>query len=246
MKKTAVFSMARDEDVYLPIWLKYYSTHFSDEDIWIVDHNTNNGSTSNLSCNVIHLFDHPSICHTWKTNVCGEYLSFLLTKYEVVLYADIDEIIYHPSGIGNYMSTIEGRITIKCNGYHVFHNINEEPDLELDKPILQQRRYWSKSLNCLPESFDKPTLSTVPLYWQPGHHSASSDYPIVDNSDLLLIHLHYMDYKICNQRHHHWLNFKWDSDLGSHSKDIDDKLKASFLEQEVQLIPEEIRSKILC
>jgi hypothetical protein len=48
----AVFTICRSEGVYLPIWLKYYRQFFSDNDIYILDNDSNDGSTQNLTVNV--------------------------------------------------------------------------------------------------------------------------------------------------------------------------------------------------
>ena len=43
-KKCAVFTMVKNENYFLPIWLKHYKKFFSNEDIFILDHQSNDGS----------------------------------------------------------------------------------------------------------------------------------------------------------------------------------------------------------
>jgi hypothetical protein len=42
----AVFTIVHNEEVFLPVWLRYYQRHVPVADMWIMDHNTVDGSTS--------------------------------------------------------------------------------------------------------------------------------------------------------------------------------------------------------
>ena len=41
-----VFTIVHNEDVMLPIWLRYYAKNVGAEHLWVLDHNTNDGSTA--------------------------------------------------------------------------------------------------------------------------------------------------------------------------------------------------------
>ena len=45
-KSRAVITMAKNESVFLPIWWRYYAQFFLPEDIYILDHESTDGSTS--------------------------------------------------------------------------------------------------------------------------------------------------------------------------------------------------------
>ena len=50
-KKNICFAtFARNESIRLPIWLNHYRQFITDEDIYVIDQNTTDGSTSNLTC----------------------------------------------------------------------------------------------------------------------------------------------------------------------------------------------------
>ena len=42
----AVLTMVYNESVFLPIWLRYYSRFFAPEDIYVLDHQSDDGSTN--------------------------------------------------------------------------------------------------------------------------------------------------------------------------------------------------------
>ena len=37
-RAAAVFTIVREEAVFLPIWLRYYAAHFAPEDIYVLHH----------------------------------------------------------------------------------------------------------------------------------------------------------------------------------------------------------------
>jgi hypothetical protein len=43
-KKCAVFTIVQNENIFLPIWLKYYSKYFDPKDIYILNHDSNEES----------------------------------------------------------------------------------------------------------------------------------------------------------------------------------------------------------
>ncbi|CAF4409086.1 unnamed protein product, partial [Adineta steineri] len=61
----AVFTICRNEKGYLPIWLRYYRRHFADKDIYILDNDSNDGSTSNLTVNVNRVSSEKYFDHMW-------------------------------------------------------------------------------------------------------------------------------------------------------------------------------------
>ena len=93
-KKACIFTIVKDEDYFLPIWLKYYSKYFDKNDIYILDHNTVGESTKNLENNVIKLNYDELFNHAWLISVVKEYQEKLLQEYDVVVFVEVDEILY--------------------------------------------------------------------------------------------------------------------------------------------------------
>jgi hypothetical protein len=100
-RPAAVFTIVREEPVFLPIWLRYYSCHFSAEDIYVLHHTVPGGPEDRccdgLACNVEQrpnaLFD-----PVWLGRVVSEKQTELLSRYRAVLFAEVDEIVLPTEG----------------------------------------------------------------------------------------------------------------------------------------------------
>jgi hypothetical protein len=95
--------------------------------------------------------------------------------------------------------------------------VDREPPFDPSRKVLDQRAYWFAN-----DIYDKPALVTKPLTWEPGFHR-TTDQRMRPDPDLLLIHLHRMDYEICLDRHRYRKERAWnqrDVDLGwaSHNR----------------------------
>ncbi len=200
-KKCCVFTFARNEKVFLPIWLRYYSKYFSGDDIYVIDHETSDGSIdvcqASYPFNVIR--EQPETWdEIWRTDTAQKMQARLLEAYDFVLFTDVDEIIIpNPRkyrDLRDYIEKFSGDY-VACTGYGLFHARNEEPPLDLERPILSQRRYWYP--DCY---YNKPLLSRKPLQWAPGFHTASNTGIRMDR-DLWLLHLHKMDFDLCWEKH---------------------------------------------
>lgn len=112
----------------------------------------------------------------------------------VVVWMDIDELIYH-NDLGNVLQEFEGDV-IRPRGVEIIHDLENEADFDFSKKIKEQRskiRYYG--------SKNKPTITRAKIGWDAGKHQAGG-YPHGDNIELdklydglYLIHLHYLDLK---------------------------------------------------
>ena len=90
-RAVCVFTIVRDEPVFLPIWYRYYSAHFEADDIYVLHHVVPSDAkkdtcTADLPCNVVEVaneFFDPA----WLRHVVSEHQAALLNKYEAVLFA---------------------------------------------------------------------------------------------------------------------------------------------------------------
>lgn len=201
-KITAVFTIVKDEQLFLPIWVNYYRKHFKDEDIYILNHETNDGGVEKIaelypSINIIPVFNELAFDHRWVTDTVQNFQKELLEKYEAVLLAEVDEIIYHKRGLEEYIKeeflpSCEN--TVRTCGYEIVHQTLFESPLNLDEPIMMQRDYVFRS----PQHQDKPYLTRVPLTYHYGYHNCNEHSVRDDN--LILIHLNRMDYTMSYNR----------------------------------------------
>lgn len=192
-KKFAVFTISKDEKTFLPIWLKYYSKFVSMEDIYILDHESKDGSTDNLPCNHRIVRHDLAFDHAWVTNTVKAFQRELLDKYENVLFTEIDEIVFHEHGLDNYVNNFN-KPAVKCFGHNILHTLPPEVDIDMNLPILAQRDYWFED----PYFQDKPLLSKIPLNWEYGYHNAAGIRE-VDRS-LYLLHLNRFDFNLAYER----------------------------------------------
>ncbi|MXV49664.1 hypothetical protein GS399_01670 [Pedobacter sp. HMF7647] len=222
-KSRAVVTMAKNESVFLPIWWHYYSQFFHPEDIYIIDHDTTDGSTSGPGFVRIPV-SHPVVDWGWHRDRLQENQNKLIARYDVVLCTDVDEIVApdpRTGTLGDYIDRFEGEF-VNCRGYEIIHIKNSEKQLNLQQPILEQRFHWYHN-----PSYSKPLLATVPMQWHGGLHVRVDGKTSVDPS-LYLLHLHRVDYDLCHDRHKQRASGPWnqrdvDENWGYQNRIIDDQ-----------------------
>jgi hypothetical protein len=241
-KKCAVFTIVKNENYFLPIWLKYYQQYFLDADIYVLDHQSDDGSTSNLSVNVIPIINELVFDHQWLLTIVQNFQESLLQKYESVLFVESDELVYSIEKplneiIDTFLNDNEVRYQT-CTGYEVIQDLETEKSLETDNEIFKNRNYWFKTT-----VYDKTLLSKIPLKWVWGFHEITNG-----NTDrkhnLFLCHLHRVDFEIMYKRNvRRLVGAKIKDDSGSCQNKImqrDDLMSYFLLENaNKNLIPEE-------
>lgn len=221
----AVFTIVQNETRFLPLWLKHYSRHFDWSDIYVLDHDSTDGSTDGLDacCNVVKVHRDKSFDHMWLKGTVEDFQAFLLRSYSAVLFAEVDEIVVPDPGLypdlGAYIESTEGPAAC-CTGYNVVHQ-NDEEALNFDQPVLRQRMYWHPS-----PQYSKRLLGRVPLAWNVGLHQEFNAPSVGPDPGLLLIHLHRVDYDYCLARHRSNASRDWSEDdlafnLGWHMRIVD-------------------------
>jgi Glycosyl transferase family 2 len=220
-RRTALLTIVRDEPVFLPIWLRYYSRYFAADDIHVLDHGTVDGSTDGSGFVRIPV-EHGTVDNTWMVERMQAEQRRLLESYDNVLAVDVDELVTPDPNWGTLDEYLAGFTEdfVNCLGYEVIHLRDREPPIRLDRPVLEQRGYWFAA-----DGYDKPSLASVPMEWTPGLH-ARADGRLNLDPDLFLVHLHRMDYEICLQRHGRWTRWDWNKgDLeggrGTHNRITD-------------------------
>ena len=254
-RSRAVFTIVQNEADFLPLWLDYYGRHFDPADVYVLDHDSADGSTEAIGelCTVVPVHREQSFDHVWLKSTVEEFQSFLLGSYDAVLFAEADEfVVAEPlrhDGLAAYVDGLEGPAAC-CTGYNVVHYPEEEKaPLRFDQPLLRQRGYWHRS-----PKYSKRLIGRIPLAWTIGFHFESNAPEVLPDPSLYLIHLHRVDYDHCLARHRAAVERTWNQDdleqgLGRESRVVDvDAFREWFFAgddlegSEREPIPERIRA----
>src|SRR5262245_14260109 len=95
MKPLAIFTIARNEAVFLPLWASYYSQVGGD--LFVLDHESNDGSTERNEFTrwIVHRDKTEDV--NWMRSTVTQFQHDLFTQYSVVVFTEVDEfLIPHP------------------------------------------------------------------------------------------------------------------------------------------------------
>lgn len=240
-KKAAIFTIVKNEKYFLPKWIKHYKKFFNSSDIYILDHDTDDGSTNNLDVNVEKLDYKIHFDHFWLIEVIQNKQKKLLESYDCVIFAESDELIYCPDRnlkdvIDEFINNLDCSF-ITCTAYELKQN-NTETQLSPEEDIFKKRNYWFRT-----PTYDKTLITKIPLKYGPGFHSC--DY-IQKNFyyNVKLCHLHRCDIELMIQRHIEratkW-NLKDDGAAGYQHKIVNKEEIINYfnnIEGQLELIPE--------
>jgi hypothetical protein len=192
----AIVTMVYNEHVNLPIWIRHYTSHCPGAALFVVDHGSDDGSTSKLrGTNVIPLprtpFDDGA-----RAEAMSDLQHALLKFYDVVVYTDCDEMLVADlTRHGSLVAFLEEcrQDVIAPVGLTVRRVAATDPPLNLSRPILAQPRHVEFAIGSR-----KPTIVLVPTRWAPGFHWCHQ-MP-AHRLDLYLFHLNAMEIEIMLQR----------------------------------------------
>jgi len=193
-RKKAIFTKIKNGGPIFKVWYNYYTKFFDENEIYVIDFGSTDGSTDGLNCNKIVLspdFYQPGGRSTFfSQRIINDYKTLLLNQYEYVIYVDFDELLYYPTGLDKLIDNLDADY-VTCQGYEIVQNRAVETPLDFSSPVLSQRNYWYRWPH-----FDKTAITKIDLSWTIGQHGASFNGQNLCNyaDGLLLIHLHKMDH----------------------------------------------------
>ena len=186
----AVLTYVYNEKVNLPIWIKYYGDNFGAANLFVVDRESNDGSTDDIAPVNRIVLPRTEFNEFRKTGFMQCLHQAMLHEYDTVIYTDCDELIVPDLSMHANLRDYVARTDfdyLTCLGMDILHIINREPPIDLTRPILAQRQFARlKAASC------KTLMSRVPLRWLPGFHSCDKP-PRLDGS-LFLYHTKFMDF----------------------------------------------------
>jgi len=224
----AIFTIVQDEPFFFPLWHKYYRGHYDPEHMYVLYHSLPGEVSARPEwlrvpifndTNLVRVFHAKSFDHAWLRQQVERFATFLLGSYDTVAFTEVDEIltpdptkVEDPSLI-RWLDAWCGRDepTFRCTGHEVVHRFDSEPDLDPHEALclgghaLRDRGWWYESW-----LYSKALVWRVPPRWDNGFHTPL-DYRhgvdawqellgIAREEELLLLHLHKVDYKIAVAR----------------------------------------------
>ena len=208
MSRRAIFTIVQNETYFLEIWLRYYKKYYKNDEIYILNHNTQDKEAKELledakdtGINVININNIESYNHIWLRDTVQIFQSFLLNSHRCVTFAEVDEIlvldkeIIGHADLAKYSDETVGRR--RAIGYNIIQRQDDLHDVTFEcDPFMYQFKYWTKET-----SYDKTLIATEPISWDLGFHQTTYNVQPPHSSGLFLIHLHKMSYNLCRARH---------------------------------------------
>jgi hypothetical protein len=214
----AIFTQVYNETTMLKIWESYYSKIVDPRHLYVIDHGSDNNPRDYLhrDVNVVKIprgeTDHRNIAH-----FCNQFHRFLLSNYKWVIHVDVDEILVHKSGTSSFLEELgkssEKKIIKAAEAYNIVHNAVSEAPLDLARPITLQRTH------IVPDRCEqKPVIASVPTTWGMGFHFVLEKDTLVEDSDLYVMHLPYMDIGLIAAKSSKWNDMKFSDACELHGK----------------------------
>lgn len=199
-RRYAALTMVRDEDFFLRIWHRYYAGQFGVENLFIIDHNSQEIPPRQV------VGDGPTILRLPVTNpvvdpsgtdrlfdderfrFVSKQIDALLHYYDCVIFNDADEIfVVDGAGVGlrDYLDSLPVIGHRAGMGTEVFHDPQTEAPYDPERGVFEQRRHFRYRF-----LFCKPWVVAVPGREIFGH-GAQEGFHLDPN--LVLIHMHNLD-----------------------------------------------------
>lgn len=218
--KIAAVTMVYNESVFLPIWKQYYGNSIGEDNLFILDYGSDDGSCDDLAPASKLRLPRGEFDEDQRAEFISKFQSSLLCYYDAVIFSDTDEILIpDPEKYVTFHDYIRQRCTHYVNavGVEVLHLPDIETDMDLRQPLLGQRRYAQFSA-----SYCKPLISRVPLLWDAGFHSCN--YPPAIDPHLFLFHLKRMDQKIALHKQRLMRSTAWSKNMLAKGQGVQGRL----------------------
>lgn len=190
----AAMTMVRNEADMLPRWVRYYGAQLGAANLVVIDDQSNDGSTDDPGCTVLRMpvrggARAPFATH--KTTIANKLAAGLLEMFDAVLFTDVDEFIVPDprryAGLVEYLEKNPDEPVLAPTGLNLVHVVGNEPPLDPDQPLLDQRRHVK-----FVGRMCKPAIKRVPVRWANGTHGVARPFEVRD--DLYLFHAKFADF----------------------------------------------------
>jgi len=188
--------MVYNEPEFFPIWRRYYASQFGEQNLFVIDHGSDDGSLDDAGQSSIIRLPRSPKSNPQRSAAISNQVAMLLNFYDHVIQVDADEFLVvdprkHES-LGDYCSKKLPNEVITSIGFNVGQLTNSEPDLDEAQPVLSQRK-WAQFVSPM----CKPNIVSAPVTFGEGFHGC--DRPPF-YSDVYCLHLRYFDKQMGLQR----------------------------------------------
>ncbi|MFT9384899.1 MAG: glycosyltransferase family 2 protein [Acetobacter orientalis] len=223
--QSAAITMVYNEAVFLPLWLDYYGKNLGYNNLYIIDHGSDDGSTTRIPGNIIKI-PRTDFDDVQRVTFINSLQKALFSYFDCVIYTDCDEfLIPHPNHytcLGTYLKQHPHSSVVRAVGVDVVQHDLALAPVDFTQPILPQRPYgfvtpWES----------KPLITRTPVTWAPGFHDC--DQPSVLDEALWLFHLKFCDLRHALARLNLTRSMKWSQQgmaFGQHQRHRDEDLLA--------------------
>lgn len=224
-RPVAVFTIVQNEAVFLPVWLRHYGLEFDADDLYVLDHDSTDGSVDAVKgAHVVPVHRAYSFDHRWLCSTVEDFQKFLLRSYDAVVFTDVDELLVVDPARGPGLTAYVHSMTApaaRATGWNVVQGDDEGP-WDPVRPTLGQRRWWHRA-----PMYDKVLVTTVALSYDVGFHSQRTLPDLSPDPGLILLHLHRVDRARCLDRHRsaaarQWSRRDLDLQYGSQNRVVDE------------------------
>lgn len=242
-RSCAIFTLVRNEAQLLPVWLRYYSRFVPLDQLFVLDNDSDDGSTTDIPAVVTHCSSDTAFDHPWMVSTINLFQQKLQQQFDTVLYADADEfVVPRTCDLGEYLDASVMPV-VRSMGYNIVQNVDEGA-IDWSCPLLNQRMWMSRHTQ-----FDKPVISRIPITYSLGCHSLNSGPVPEPDRDLVLLHVHLIDREWCVERHRWKRSLPWHAQSLSqgwgfqNSLPTDEAVRAWYANSAVslELIPDELK-----
>ena len=214
----ACVTMVYNEPEYLPLWVEHYSKEVGRQNLYIVDHSSTDRSLDAYRDLSIIRVPRSVQNDKQRTKFLSGFCSSLLEYYQSVIYTDCDEILVADpdkyDSLHSFCFANKNHPAITAVGLNVTHVVDEERDIDLQRPLTEQRKYVRfVSPMC------KPCVIHEPVNWSPGFHSCEHHAVF---KDLYMFHLRYFDLNLGLDRLERTRSMGWVSETAGRHQRVDD------------------------
>jgi hypothetical protein len=162
--RVVALTFVRKEPDFFPLWLKYYSKEV--DECFVINPNQ---ETYPGQWTEIKVYGDGGNSLAWGMIQINNAIKDLLSRFDWVVYSDVDEFIIPKTGDIKAFLKYRQEAMVTCRGFEPFQQ--DEPPIDLTKPILRQRKGWIPA-----HAYNKTIVTRTPIILAEGCHYTQDMY----------------------------------------------------------------------